>query len=393
MRLIKHKIFLIFIIFLQFLVIGCSGSNEVFEKRLKIAEDAEKIKIGVAWSFSTNQTKVYEGVKLAAEEINETGGVLGKKIVIEKRDDAADVNQGLKVAEQFASDPDVMAVIGHKESYVTDSVSLIYETAKLIAFSPKSTNPKISKKGYQYFFRNVPTDIEIGQYMANVANDKGYRRVIICYADNLYGLGLANAFEKEASLRGLEVVNRSSYSIGDRGEFKYILGNWELYNFDAIFFAGTLPAGGYFVSEAREADYQQPILAGNGLDSTELIEIADEAADNVMVSTEFNPELGKEKVKNFERNFEKKYNIAPDTSAALGYDALQVIVEAMRQAKSVAPQKVAPQLREIEGWSGVTGKHTFAENGDVVNKNIYLKVVKDGKFEFSNLNQSLLRGK
>jgi len=381
--IIKRKFVIILLIFSILILFGCSQSSEVFKARSEVAEkESGTIKIGVGWSFSANTTKLFEGVKLAAEEINQNGGVFGKKIVLEKGDDKADVNQGLKIAEKFASDPDVMAVIGHKESYVTDSVSLIYETSKLIAFSPKSTNPKISQKGYKYFFRNVPTDAQIGKYLANVAKGKGYKKVIICYADNLYGLGLANSFEKEASLIGLQVVSRSSYSIGDRREFKYILGDWEFYEFDAIFFAGTLPAGGYFVSEARNSGYDQPILSGNGLDSSELIDIAGKEANNVMISTEFNPKLDKKIVQGFISKFKSKYDFAPDTSAALGYDALNVIVEAMRRANSVDPQKIAPKIRKMKEWQGVTGTHTFNQDGDVVQKDIYLKVVKDSRFKF-----------
>lgn len=379
----KLNYLLLMVLFLAVISSGCLTNQETYDQRQDIASgNGEKLKIGVAWPLSTSSTYLYEGVQLAAEEINRDGGVMGREIILVKGDDQGDVNQGLKVAEKFASDPEIMAVIGHKDSYITNTVGLVYETGRLLFFSPKSTNPKISQKGYEYFFRNVPTDEEIGTRLARVAQEKGYQDIMITYADNLYGLGLANAFEKEADELGLEVVNRYSFNTGDRREFRYIIEDWDLFDFDAVLYAGTLPAGGLFLKELREQDYQQLVLGGNGLDSPELLELAGKSAEGVLFCTEFNQESQESEVKGFIDNFQTEYGFTPDTSAALGYDALQVIVTAMERAGSVDPQRFVPVLREIQGWQGVTGIHNFADNGDVKGKDIYYKTVENNGFSY-----------
>ncbi len=108
----KVKSIGIFLIITAVLMISCFGTRDIPAERSRAAAQKDStIKIGLVWPFELYKDLVGEGTELAVEQINEAGGVLGRKIELVVKDDAADINEGLKIAESFVEDPDVMAVI------------------------------------------------------------------------------------------------------------------------------------------------------------------------------------------------------------------------------------------------------------------------------------------
>ncbi len=372
-------------ILLTFLLFSCFTDN-VSKKRSKIAKRKKIVKIGVAWPFELQKDLILEGLELAKEEINSNGGILKKKVELVPMDDKADVTEGLIIAEKLSENPEIMALIGHCNSYVSIETALTYETNKLLMFSPGSTNPELTKKGYSYIFRNVPTDDMIGQNASIVCKDRGYKNIVIAYADDTYGLGLANSFENIVLELGLKIVNRASFSDGSAKEFEYITDKWKVYDFDAIFFAGSIAPAIPFINTVRDKNYSQPIFGGDGLDSLELLKLDSDKNQNIFIVTLYNPESNRKEAVLFQKNFREKYGHDPDSWAAQGYDALNIITFAMKNAGSVDPIKVAAEIKKIKNWNGVTGVHTFNENGDVTNKPLVLKYIVNGTFKYMDLN-------
>ena len=393
----KAKFIGILLIITAVLMISCFGTRDIPAERSRAAAQKDgTIKIGLVWPFELYKDLVGEGVELAVEQINEAGGVLGRKIELVVKDDAADINEGLKIAESFVEDPDVMAVIGHCNSYVSLAVALTYETGHLIMFSPASTNPELTQKGYRYVFRNVPTDDMIGLKAAELVAEKGYEKIIILYSSNPYGLGLANAFERGARGLDLKIIDRSFFNLGDAAEFEYIMDKWEIFNYDAVFFAGLIDAGITFITKTRQREKEKaersgqepfvhPIVGGDGIDSLELLKLSEDLSRDVLIVAMYNPYSRRPEAVSFNQSYIKRYNHDPDSWGALGYDALNIIVEAMRRAGSVDPRKVAPAINKIEDWKGVTGTHTFDEKGDVAHKTLVLKFIYDGEFKYLEL--------
>jgi len=380
---IKIAVLMVLIIYL---LAGCIGSSDISGKRSYIArQEGQKIKIGLIWPFELYKDFVAEGVQLAVDKVNQAGGILDRQVELVIKDDEANVNTGLLIAEEFSEDPEVMAVIGHCNSYVSLAVALTYETSELIMFSPSSTSPELTQKGYKYIFRNVPTDNLIGSRAAQLCLDKGYEKAVICYADNTYGLSLANAFEKEARRLDFKIVDRFSYNAGDASEFEYILDKWKVYDFDVIFFAGMIDAGLVLISKARAEGYRQAIIGSDGLDSLSLLTLDQKASEGVYIIAMYNPYSTRQEALDFNETFIKKYNKDPDSWAALSYDAVDIIFEAMRRADSVDPKKVAPEIGMIQEFVGVTGRHTFNKNGDVKEKSLALKFIYEDEFKYLDL--------
>ncbi len=377
-----HRLKIMSLLLLALLISSCGSRDITVERAKRAAQKKGDIIIGVAWPFSYTKDLFREGIDMAVAEINAGGGVTGRNIRIIYGDDEASVTKGRLVAQHFADDTDIVAVIGHFNSYVSIPASRIYEFSGLIMLSPGSTSPALTRQGFKRVFRNIPTDEEIGRHMVDFAVKRGYNQMIVYYADNDYGEGLATAFEGRAGEVDLAIVDRLSYDGISKKEFRAALSKWKDFEFDAIFLAGSVPEAATFIAEAREMDVTIPILGGDGLDSPELLEIAGKAAEGVVVGSVFATDIPCPNVQRFNEGFEEKYGVLPDTWAAQGYDAVKLLSHAMEKAGTTVPDKVADMLRSTKNWQGVTGLHTFDGNGDVVGKAIIIKVVRNGGFQY-----------
>jgi branched-chain amino acid transport system substrate-binding protein len=244
----------------------------------------------------------------------------------------------------------------------------------------------LTQQGFKLVFRNIPEDNAFGRELADFCANQGYKSMVIYHANDDYGIGLANAFEMQSEKNGIDILDRLNYdSLSSTSMFRKDLNYWkENYYFDAIFLAGVNPQVALFIKEARELGITVPIVGGDGLDSPELIQIAGKNADNTFIGSVFNPERPDKKTIEFVEAFRSKFKAMPDSAAAQGYDAVQVIAQAIKKAGSTIPHEIAAALHATENWEGVTGAHTFDEKGDVVDKDIYIKVVREMVFQYDS---------
>ena len=325
---------------------------------------------------------VLKGARLACEEVNGAGGVLGRKIHLIEKDDGGRVPQAHRLAQELADDLRVVAVLGHSSSPTTLATATTYEYYGILLLAPTATSPGLTRNGARLVFRTIPSDDHIGQQIAHLAAEQGIKSVVIYCAQDEYGRGLANGFERHAAEHSLTIADRVAYEPKSSEEFfERDLRTWKRsLEFDAIVLAAHLPEGAHFVKVARELGLQVPILAGSGLDSPDLIRIAGPAANGVRVVSVFDRGGATPETKHFASAFRTRYEAEADTGAAQGYDAMNALVHAFETAGTTEPRKVAEALRSTREWPGVTGPHTFTEAGDVA-KPIIVKVVRNGNFD------------
>ncbi len=371
---------LLYLAALVLLLLNACGSGRTLaeERAYRAAHSQGDILIGVA---ADPDGWMWKGIRMAVDEINGTGGILGRQVRIIQEYDESSATRAKLIAQQFASNPDIVAVIGHWGSDMAIAASATYEFAGLLMICPAATSPKLTQRGFRLVFRTSPSNDQVGPQLARFAAEQGYERMMIVSAKDAYGRGLGNVFEMEAGRMGITIVDRVSYADGetDLGQF---LGHWNELDFDAIFVAGTIPEVAYFVQQARAMGITQPILGGEGLAADDLVKIAGEAAEGTIVTTYFHPDDPRPEVQRFRAGFEARYGVTPEVWAAQGYDAVYLLAYAMETAGSTVPVEVAEALRGVRDWPGVTGPHSFRENGDVVDKPIVLSIVRNGAFEY-----------
>lgn len=370
-------------------LVGCAEES-LASQRERAAREAgpgDPITIGFVWPFSAEYDLLPEGVYMAVEEINAAGGLLnGRPVQLVERDDFDSVKEARFIAQEFAENPQMTAVIGHAWSYISVPAAPIYEFNELIMLSPSATSPDLTREDFSFIFRNVPSDNEVGRQLAQYAYGRGYERVMILYVNESYGRQLSNVFENEASALGMTIVDRQNYRT--TRNFSFILENWLDEAFDMIFIAGSNPAAATFIEMVREAGIDVPIIGSDGLDTDELWTVAGQDAAGTVVASFYHRDNPNPLLRDFIQRFRERYEgLTPDTWAAQGYDAMNVLAHAIEQAGSTVPSEVAAALHATQDWPGVTGTHSFNELGDVVGKPIVLKIMRRQAFQFLQLAQ------
>jgi branched-chain amino acid transport system substrate-binding protein len=366
---------------------ACGAAGDAVDERTRRAARATgDLVIGAAWPWEAASEFLYrEGLDLAMEEVNAGGGINGRPLRFEVMDDRQSVTEGRMVAQRLGQDPDVVAVVGHLQSYVSVPAAAIYDLAGVVMFAPFSTDPELTRRQYSRVFRGTFTDPETGRQLARFASDEGLRRVVVYYVRSEYGRGLANAFEEHAAGAGIAIVARQSYEpAGDLNvaEIERVVREWEQLQFDAVFLADEVPHAAHLISAVRRHGHDVPILAADAVAAPSLIEIAGPAAEGTIVATAFHADNPRPEVQRFVHAFEARFGTSPDMAAALGYDAIGVLVHAMRTAGTAVPDRVADALRATRDWRGVTGSFSFTDEGDLTDKPIVQAVVRGGRFEF-----------
>lgn len=373
-------------------LVACSSADDPKQARALRAKTATgDIVIGAAWAWEGAKGQLWRGIELAVDEINASGGVLNRRIRIVKEDDESSLVKGRKVAQQFAENLDMVAVIGHQSSYVALPAAATYQAAGLVYLTPGASSYQLNDQGYDLVFRTAPSNRSIGAQMATYMAQKGYRRVILFYEKVKSNQDMANYFEQHAKDLNMTVVDRRSFPNGAQ-DFSSTIQNWnDLYRFDALFLAGDMPEGAAFVAQARKMGFTAPIISGDGLDTAQFITAAGDASEGVVLPETFVHDPSRPAYSRFYTLFTQKYQTPPRTNHARGYDAVHVIAQAIRQANSTEPDKIAKALHATRGWHGATGEFTFDDKGDIPDKPIGLKVIRDGKFETLKYSHAVLQ--
>jgi branched-chain amino acid transport system substrate-binding protein len=371
-------------------VAACNRQGDPAAERSRRAQRSEgDVVVGVAWPWKAYPSTAFgRGIDLARDEVNATGGIQGRPLRLVRADDQESVNEGRLIAQRFVRDPDVVAVIGHLQSYVTVPAAAVYDLGGVVMIAPTSTDPSLTARQFPRVFRTIFTDRDIGKRLAEIAVADGHRRAGILYIRNDYGRGLANSFEETAAELGLVVADRQSYDPGAASDRSLgaIVGEWRQRSLDVILVAGEPGPSAQFIRLLRDAGIGAAILGGDALSTPEFLERSGAAAEGAILATAYHPDDTRPGARAFRDAYVRRYQSPPDALAALGYDAVHVLVAAMRAARSVDPARVADQLHKAGStWEGATGSLEFDAAGDPVNRAIVGVQVRGGAFAYRGL--------
>jgi branched-chain amino acid transport system substrate-binding protein len=306
------------------------------------------------------------GALLAVEEINAQGLVIGGQAItlqLDAQDDAADPRMATQIAQKLVDDH-VVAVVGHLNSGTSIPAARIYSDAGIVQISPSATNPAYTQQGFKTTYRVVATDAQQGPALASyAAKDLKLKTVAVVDDSTAYGQGLANEFERTARSLGLKVLSHDATN--DKAvDFRAILTRIKGENPDAIMYGGMDATGGPFAKQARQLGMRAKILAGDGLCTDSLPDLAGDAAANVICSQ---AGMAIEKMEGgaaFEAKFQKRFGQPVQIYAPFTYDAVHIIVDAMRRANSIDPQKILAAMPATR-YKGLIGETSFDSKGDL----------------------------
>jgi len=315
------------------------------------------------------------GIQLALAERNSAGGVKGRKIKIIALDDAGKSEEAASTVTRLITQNKVVALLGEVASSRSLAAAPIAQSNQIPLITPASTNPKVTEVG-DYIFRVCFIDPFQGTVMAKFAaeNLKAKKVAILRDVKSDYSVGLADFFIKKFKTLGGEIVSDASYQSGEI-DFKAQLTQIRSSKPDAIFVPGYYTEVGLIARQAKQLGITAPLMGGDGWDSSKLYEIGKEAINGGYFSNHYTTESTEPAVVEFIKKYKERFGgSTPDSMAALGYDAANILFAAMDRSATVTPKNIRDEIAKTKDFPGVTGKITIDANRNANKPAVVVKV-------------------
>jgi branched-chain amino acid transport system substrate-binding protein len=366
---------ILILIAMSLLLVACGGGRPRGEVVVFVAAPLS------GFQANGGQT-VVGGVRLAAEEINRRGGLLGDTIKVVALDDESDSEVAVQVAEQVRqaveSGQRVLGVIGHYNSGQTAAAMEIYKDLPIVVITPTASELSLTQRGYTNFFRVNANDAVQAQVDAQFLVEKlQARRVAVIHNDTEYGVGLGKLLAEEVARLGAQVAVVIQVTEG-QSQYADEVARVQQAAPDAIFYAGYEIEAPYLRAALIDAGVSLPMLASDGAFLSATIDEADGKAEGLYVSA-FAPSPATAVDERWIKAYQAVEYRNPDTYSINGHAAMTALAEGARRAQSTEGPRVAQALREIE-IDTVIGPVSFDARGDLRAPRVFIFQVRDQAF-------------
>ncbi len=362
------------------LLTGCGGSKA---KEPTKGDVIVYVAVPLSGFQANGGQTVLGGVRLAAEEINLRGGLLGYRVVVRPLDDESDsdvaVAQVAQIQDALSKGERVIGVIGHLNSGQTSAAMELYKDLPLIIVTPTASEQGLSQRGYTNFFRvNASDDVQAAVDARFLVEKLGVKRIAVVHNNTDYGKGLAASLVKELEARGGQAVVQIEVEEGQStydAEVPQIQGA----NPEAIFYAGYEIETPFLRYALVRTGVTVPMLASDGAFLSPTIDDSDGAAEGLYVSTFAPSPTQAADARWFEAYQVVEYR-NPDTYSVNGYVAMQVLLEGVTKANSLESGKIAETLRG-NSVPTLLNSLSYQANGDLVDAKIWIYQVVGSEFK------------
>jgi branched-chain amino acid transport system substrate-binding protein len=327
------------------------------------AGDAGNIKVGVYADLSGQTSGVGQstknGIELATDEINQSGGIGGRQIELIVEDDKGIPDQAAGAVAKLVGQDQVHAVVGGAAAPSSLAAAPKAQGARVPLITLASADPKVTAAG-DYIFRVAFLDSVQGEEMAKYAanNIKAKTAAILSEENSDYSRELAQSFEENFSRLGGQVTEKQSYAPADQ-EFKRQLTAVQSANPDVIYIPGRYNQAGRIAKEARELGIKAVLLGADGWNDPQLFQLGGDALDGAYITSHYSADDPTQTVRDFTSAYKKRYGSAPDQTAARAYDAMNVLADALKRAGTSDAAKLRDAIAQTSKFSGVTGTITI----------------------------------
>jgi branched-chain amino acid transport system substrate-binding protein len=318
-----------------------------------------------------------QGIELALDEINASGGIKGKKVVVAFEDDVVDPQKGVNIMLKFATVEKVPVVIGSAGTGVTLAMAPIANKKKVVLISPISSGAAVTEAG-PFVFRTCPSDSAQAEIVADWMLEKNLKNVGVLYVNNAWGVGLQKAFKKYFEAKGGKVlIEEGTEEIVT--DYRSQLTKLVSVKCDALYIPTYSKQGGRILRQAKELGISIPIFGGDTWGAQELLDAAGSAADGAFFVV---PEKYEGKgYQDFTKKYEAKYHTVPNFNASSSYDCMHIVAIAISKVAEaglpITGDNVRKSLQE-SSFVGATGLTKFDQNGDVVGKVFGRREIRNG---------------
>jgi branched-chain amino acid transport system substrate-binding protein len=377
MKRINHKSSVVFsvisILIVSFIIsFGCVKKEE---REIKIGITLPLTGDAAIWGQSQK-----DGYDLALSQINAKGRINGQKLVLIYEDDKGLPKDGVAALQKLISVDKIKLLTGIANSSVALAYIPIINEKKILFISSGASSPKLTGAS-KYFFRTWPSDIAEALAMAKYAHSGlKLNKIAILYINNDYGIGLSEPFKSTFESLGGKIVSSENFEQGAT-DFRTQLTKIKASNPEAIYLAGNPVEMGRAMKQMREMGSRTQVLSISTLNDKEVFKIAGAKAieGTIITDASFDPQSEDPMAKKFMQDFRTMFNHEPGILANTAYDALIILAYAIEQA-GTEPDKISDYLHAMKDYSGISGKISFSQGGDV-NRPIRISVSRNAKFE------------
>jgi branched-chain amino acid transport system substrate-binding protein len=329
--------------------------------------------VGISWPIAAEQDGMINGLELARDELNAQPVAGRPPIRLAIRDDKDNWKTARKVALEFANTPEMSAVIGYYEDSVAIQASQVFETSRLLHFVVNANNRAMTTHGFKYIVRTVQATDQIARFLA-VSSPLGRnpQKYAMVWEGDAYGQDVAYQYRIAQDALGSQLVYQSPYPAG-LPDFRMAVNQLKAVKADVILFSSGNDANtAAFLRKARSVGITTPILVACDR-SREFDDISPKDLRNTTFIRLYNVSAATPQNRKFVSAYRARYGTAPDTAAAQGYDALHILAEAARRARTLNPLDLAFTVRYTPVWFGANGSYRFDGGGELKEKPLFLE--------------------
>lgn len=369
---------------------GATGGGESGDKTAVIGVIAP-----LSGDLSAMGIGIQHSVELAVKQANDSKAIPGWTLKVEAKDDEAKTETAKNAATALAGDNNVIGVVGTLNSSTAQNVQPVLATAKIPMVSPANTNPSLTrgadfanapKRAYPNYFRTCTTDDVQGPFAAQYLLEKGIKQVATVHDKKTYGQGLVEAFTKEFTAKGGQVVAAETINPDD-ANYQNVLSALSAKKPQAVYYGGEYPQGGPLSQQMKAGGLNVPLVGGDGLYNPKYVQLAGATATGDMTTSVGAPLDSLAKGKEFLDGYKaEKYDQEPGAYGAYAYDAANAIIEALKTSLKDANSVQGARQATIDAigkddFEGVTGKVSFDEYGDSKTRVLTVYTVEGGDWK------------
>jgi branched-chain amino acid transport system substrate-binding protein len=327
-------------------------------------------------------TEIFNAEKLAAGNINAAGGVLGHKIVLNEQDDACDPQTSVAAANKLVSQG-VKAVVGGYCSGAAQPAEPVYSRAGIPDILAAPNSSALVQGGDKSVFLLDPTSAAqsatAAKFFADILHSK---KVQVIDDQSAFGVNLAGLVMSNLKKMGVKTASVQAVP-ATQSDFSSLIDTIRSNGSSAVYWAGYYAEGGLLVKQMRAAQLNIPFVAADGSVDPAFISTAGAAANGTYASIARTSQfLRGSAAQKFTSQYQAKFGSAPGPYSAYGYDAIEALAAAAKQAKSIDPSKVISALHSLH-ISGLTGSISFAANGARQGASFVILEVVNGQYRLA----------
>ena len=306
------------------------------------------------------------GAQMAADKINEAGGINGKQVVLKSFDSKNDAKEAAEVARLICQDKTILATIGDFSSTCCMATAPIYEENKTVQISPSAGLIDFPRVGPYNFSTTGAQENDGGFLMNRVINEKmGAKSVAIVYTNNDYGLNMLSYMTQEAEADGVVITDTEAVASGEK-DFTAIVSKMRQTEPEAVAIMGSYNEVANCVKQIRQVGWDVPVAISGSALTDQLVELLGDDVNDIYSNIAFVASDNTPETKEFNEEFTKRANMPPSFHSISTYDTVMLVCDAaIKCGDNLNRETLKDAIQSYKGFDGLMGPFEFTEDGAV----------------------------